>query len=83
MEKVLPLLVPAFVGVLGCRLLLAPLKRAIGLLLHSACGFLCLWLLNLMSGVTGLTLPVNPVTVLVTGTLGLPGIGLILLLELL
>ena len=83
MESILSLILPAFLGVVLVRLLLYPLGWAARLALHSAGGFLCLWLLNLVSGITGLTLPINAVTVLTAGTLGLPGIGGIALLALL
>ena len=40
-----------------------------------------LWLLNAVSGYTGIFLPVNAVTSAIAGFLGLPGIALIALLE--
>ncbi|HCP71252.1 MAG TPA: SigmaK-factor processing regulatory BofA, partial [Clostridiales bacterium] len=49
----------------------------------SGCGFLCLWLLNSVSAFTGAYFPINAVTVLVAGFLGLPGIGVMALLEVL
>ena len=48
--------------------------------IHSGCGFLCLWLLNTVSGFTGIAFPINAATVLIAGTLGLPGIGLLTIL---
>jgi inhibitor of the pro-sigma K processing machinery len=41
----------------------------------------CLWLLSLSAGLTGICLPINPVTCLVSGTLGLPGLVLLLILQ--
>jgi inhibitor of the pro-sigma K processing machinery len=64
------------------RLLALPLQLFAKLVIHSGCGFLCLWLLNTTSAFTGVYLPVNAVTVFIAGFLGLPGIGLIALLEL-
>ena len=81
MEKFLPLLICAFVGVLAVRMLLLPLALAWKLGIHAGCGFLCLWLLNLVSGITGIFFPVNAVTVVIAGFLGLPGVGLLALLE--
>ena len=65
------------------RLLIKPLTFAARLLLHSGCGFFCLWLLNTTAFFTGIHLPMNAVTVLTAGILGLPGIGAIALLTVL
>ena len=64
------------------RLLLLPMKLLYKLAIHSACGFFCLWILNRVSDLTGFLLPINAITVAIAGFLGLPGIGLIALLEL-
>ena len=81
MENFVTLLIPAFLSVVLIRMLLLPMKFLCRLALHSGCGFLCLWLLNTVSGITGIYLPVNAITVLIAGLLGVPGIGLIALLE--
>ena len=83
MENFVTLLIPLFLGILLIRILLLPLKLILKLLLHSGSGFLCLWLLNTVSGFTGVSLPINAITVLTAGFLGIPGIGLIALLEVL
>ena len=80
MEEFITLLVPALVAVVLVRLLLMPLKLAFKIGIHSACGFLCLWLLNTVSSFTGIAFPMNAVTVLTAGILGLPGIGLLAIL---
>ena len=80
MEALVTLGIPAFLTAALVRALLLPLHRAARLALHSCCGFACLWLLNAASGITGILFPVNAVTVLIAGTLGLPGIGLMALL---
>ena len=81
MENFVTLVIPAFLAVVLIRMLLLPMKFMCKLALHSGCGFLCLWLINTVSGITGISLPVNAVTVLIAGFLGVPGIGLIALLE--
>ena len=81
MEELTTLLIPALLGIMLIRLLLRPIRLMVKLVLYSASGFLCLWLLNTASGFTGVYLPVNAVTVLISGILGIPGIGLIALLE--
>lgn len=81
MENFVLLLIPALLAALLVRLLLMPLRLIFKLLLHSGCGFLCLWLLNTVSGFTGVYLPINAVTAAIAGFLGIPGIGIIALLE--
>ena len=83
METFVTLLIPAILALVLFRLLLLPIKFVFKLLIHSACGFLCLWLLNIVSGFTGIYFPINAVTVLAAGFLGLPGIGLLALLAVL
>lgn len=82
MEELTTLLIPALLGIMLIRLLLRPIRLMVKLALYSASGFLCLWLLNTASGFTGVYLPINAVTVLISGILGIPGIGLVALLEL-
>lgn len=83
MENFVTLLIPAILAVLLVRLLLLPMKLIFKLLIHSGCGFLCLWLLNSVSAFTGICFPINAVTVLTAGILGLPGIGLLAVLAVL
>jgi len=77
MENIIALLIPALLAVVLIRLLLMPLRWTLKISIHSGCGFLCLWLLNTVSSFTGIVFPMNAVTVLTAGTLGLPGIGLL------
>ena len=49
--------------------------------LNSALGLGVLWLLNSTAPVTGLTLGVNWFNALTVGVLGLPGLGLLLLVK--
>ena len=44
-------------------------------------GFAALWLVNATAGLTGLTLGLNLWNALVIGVLGLPGLGLLLLVQ--
>ena len=77
MEDLLSLAVPVLLVLLLLRVIALPVRLTGKLLLNSACGFLCLWLLNWISGFTGIFFPINPVTVLIAGFLGLPGIALL------
>lgn len=80
MEEFVALAIPAVLAVFLIRMLLLPMKLILRIVLHSGCGFLCLWLLNTVSGFTGIAFPINAATVLIAGTLGLPGIGLLAVL---
>ena len=80
METWITLLIPALLALVLVRLLLLPLRSMLKLAIHSGCGFLCLWLLNTVSGFTGIAFPMNAVTVLTAGILGLPGIGILAVL---
>ena len=80
MEEIVALIIPALLAVFLVRLLLLPMKFVFRVAIHSGCGFLCLWLLNTVSGFTGIAFPINAATVLIAGTLGLPGIGLLAVL---
>ena len=82
MENFVTLAIPVLLGFFALRLILMPLTFLIRLLIHAGSGFACLWLLNLVSGYTGILLPVNAITILIAGFLGIPGIGLIAALEL-
>lgn len=83
MEQLAVLLIPALMGVVLVRTLLMPLTFLAKLAAHSLCGFVCLWLLNWVAPFTGVAFPVNAVTVLTAGFLGLPGIGIMALLAVL
>ena len=83
MERFVTLLIPALVAVILIRLLLLPLALAFKIGIHSGCGFLCLWLLNTVSPFTGIVFPINALTVLIAGILGLPGIGILAVLAIL
>ena len=83
MENAISLVLPALLVVIILKLLLRPLKWGLRTAVHAFGGFACLWLLNTASCFTGLSLPVNAVTVLLAGTLGIPGLALAAILELL
>ena len=83
METIVTFAIPIFLGLLLLKLLMTPMKWFFKLVLHAACGFLCLWLLNTAAPFTGIGFPVNAVTVLTAGILGLPGIGLMAVLAVL
>ena len=81
MENIVTLLIPILFAIPLLRLILLPMGLLVKCTLHAGCGFLCLWLLNSISGFTGILFPINAVTAFVAGFLGVPGIGIMALLE--
>lgn len=82
MEDFVLILIPALLLCALIRLMALPIRWFWKVSINSACGFLCLWLLNSVATFTGLYFPVNAVTVIIAGFLGLPGIGVLALVQL-
>ena len=80
-EKIALGLTLLFLVVVCLRLFAAPLKLALKVVFNSALGFGALWLLNLTTAVTGLSLGLNIFNDAVIGILGVPGFGLLLLVQ--
>jgi inhibitor of the pro-sigma K processing machinery len=80
-EKIALGLTLLFLVVVCLRLFAAPLKLALKVAFNSALGFGAVWLLNLTTTVTGLSLGLNWFNALLIGILGLPGFGLLLLVQ--
>lgn len=59
-----------------------PLRFILRIVLNSIFGGLALMLLNTFGGAWGLSLAVNPITALLAGILGLPGIAALLFIKL-
>ena len=81
MENLAPILLSALVIFCLLRLIALPIRWGWKIFVNSACGFLCLFLLNSVAGFTGIYFPINYVTVAIAGFLGLPGIGVMALLQ--
>ncbi len=62
-------------------LLFVPLKYLWKLILNGILGGLLLVVINLIGGLFGVTLAINPVTALIAGFLGIPGVALLFLLQ--
>ena len=62
-------------------LLITPIKVLLKFILNGVIGGLMLWALNLLGGALGISVAINPVTALIAGFLGVPGVILILLLQ--
>lgn len=81
MENFVSILIPVVLLGLLLRLLVLPIRWFWKLFVNGGCGFICLWLLNSISGFTGLYFPINYVTAIIAGFLGLPGIILLAVLQ--
>ncbi len=79
MENILALVIPVVIGVLVIKFLFSQVKLIWKIAVNSLSGFLCLWLLNLVSGITGIVFEINFVTALLVGFLGIPGIILLVI----
>lgn len=64
------------------RLFAAPLKLALKVLLNTALGFAALFLLQLTAPLSGFALGLNLFNALTIGILGIPGLVLLILLQL-
>ena len=80
-EKIALGLTLLFLVVVCLRLFAAPLKLALKVAFNSALGFGALWLLNLTTSVTGISLGLSWFNAIVIGILGVPGFGLLLLVK--
>jgi inhibitor of the pro-sigma K processing machinery len=81
MENILALIVPVLIAIFVIKLLLSQVKLIWKIAVNSISGFICLWLLNLASGLTGIVFEINFITALVVGFLGIPGILLLLVFQ--
>ena len=79
MENIIALIVPVLIAVLVFKLLFSQVKLIWKIAINSLSGFVCLWLLNLASGITGIVFEINFITTLLVGFLGVPGIILLLI----
>ena len=80
-EKVSVVIFGVFLLLALVRLFAAPLKLVLKLALNTLLGFAALLLLNLTSGLTGLSLGLNLMNALVIGALGVPGLVLLVLVQ--
>ncbi len=79
MESILTLLIPALIAILVIKFFLSQAKLIWKIAINSLSGFVCLWLLNLVSGITGIVFEINFLTTLLVGFLGIPGIILLVI----
>ena len=61
------------------RMFLMPVKLVFKLIYNGIIGGLILWVVNMIGGHFGFVVPLNPITAVVVGFLGLPGVVLLIL----
>ena len=61
------------------RMFLMPVKLVFRLIYNGIIGGVILWIINMIGVHFGFTVPLNPITALVVGFLGLPGVVLLIL----
>lgn len=71
----------AFIIYVLAYILYVPLKYAMRLLTSILVGGALLWITNLLGSRLGFAVAINPITALVSGTLGLPGVVLLVVLK--
>lgn len=67
--------------ILIARLLVLPVRWLLRLVVNGVIGLLVLGLFNLIGSYYGYYLPPNPITALVVGFLGLPGLALLIVVK--
>lgn len=62
-------------------ILVIPIKILIKLLINGLIGGILLFFFNIIGGIFGLTIIINPLNAIIVGFLGVPGVILILILQ--
>ncbi|MBR6812692.1 MAG: pro-sigmaK processing inhibitor BofA family protein [Oscillospiraceae bacterium] len=81
MKTVLLVLAAATVIFAAVKLFSSPIRAAFKLLLNTLLGFAALYIFNMFSSLTGITLGLNWFNAAAVGLLGVPGLGLLLLIR--
>lgn len=64
-----------------CRIFIKPIGKMLRLILNGIIGGLILAAINFAGGFAGITVNINPLTSLIAGVLGLPGVILVIILQ--
>lgn len=65
------------------KILKGPMKLALKLFIHALFGFVFLFIFNFLGAWVDLNIPLNWINAMITGVLGVPGVVLLLILQLL
>lgn len=64
------------------RLLLWPIKKIFKLIVNGILGGILLFLFNIIGAYFGMSIEINPLTAIIVGLMGIPGLVLILIFQL-
>jgi len=64
-----------------CRIFIKPLKLLLKLLINGIIGGFILAAVNFLGGFAGVSVIINPLSALIAGVLGVPGVILVILLQ--
>ena len=64
-----------------CRIFIKPIRWLVRLLINSVLGGLILAAVNFVGGFAGITVIINPITSMIAGLLGVPGVILVVILQ--
>lgn len=81
MAEIISIVAIVVLAYLFIKIITAPMRLIFKVLFNAACGFVCLFLLNLLSDYTGIVFELSFVSAAIVGFLGLPGIVLLLVLQ--
>ena len=80
MTQIISIAAAVGLAFLFVKLISAPIRLAAKLLINAGCGFGVLFLLNMVSDVTGVVFQITFLSSAIVGFLGIPGIILLLVL---
>ncbi|HHW14012.1 MAG TPA: pro-sigmaK processing inhibitor BofA [Firmicutes bacterium] len=81
LDTAVAFLVGLLLLVLVARVLFIPLRFIVRLLFNAAVGGVLLWVANLLGRYIGVFIPINPITALLAGFLGIPGVVLVVAIQ--
>lgn len=79
MLTVIGLIIIVFVLIIFFKIIKKPIRLIFKLLLNTVLGFVILFVFNLIGTIFDFSIPINLISVLVTGFLGLPGLIILIL----
>lgn len=82
MPQVISIVIVVIFAFLFIKLIATPMRLVLKLLINTACGFVALFLLNMIAEITGIVFEINFLTSAIVGILGLPGVALLLVAKL-
>ena len=83
MNNILAYLIGLVILYIVGMLLVIPIKILIKLLINGLIGGIILFVFNLIGGFFGLAIMINPLNAIIVGILGVPGVILLLILQML